>query len=56
MILCSYCRNQLTIVPWCLVLCMAEHLSEKDLDRIAEFNATPRYEREPDQLVPDADE
>lgn len=35
---------------------MPKYLSEKDLDRIAEFTATPRYERDPDQLVPDADE
>lgn len=35
---------------------MAEFLSDKDLDRIAEFNATPRYKRDPEQLVPDSDE
>lgn len=35
---------------------MAGHLSETDLERIADFVETPEYERSPEQLVPeDAD-
>lgn len=32
---------------------MPEFLSERDLDRIAEFASTPEYERNPEQLVPE---
>jgi hypothetical protein len=36
---------------------MTEHLSEEELERIAEFAATPVYKRSPEQLLPDdADE
>lgn len=35
---------------------MTEFLSENDMDRIAEFVATPQYERDPEQLVPEEDE
>jgi hypothetical protein len=35
---------------------MVEFLSEQDLDRIAEFASTPKYEREPELLVPDEEE
>jgi hypothetical protein len=32
---------------------MTEHLSEEELERIARFAATPAYEREPEQLLPE---
>jgi len=32
---------------------MTEHLSDEDLERIAQFAATPAYEREPEQLLPE---
>jgi hypothetical protein len=32
---------------------MSTHLSDSDLERIQEFVATPRYERSPEQLVPE---
>lgn len=32
---------------------MAEWLSESDRERIEEFAATPKYERDPDMLAPD---
>lgn len=32
---------------------MAEFLSDRDLDRIAEFASTPAYERDPELLVPE---
>lgn len=35
---------------------MTEYLSESDMDRIANFVETPRYERDPELLVPDAEE
>jgi hypothetical protein len=35
---------------------MANRLSESDRDRISEFVRTPRYERSPDQLLPDDEE
>jgi hypothetical protein len=35
---------------------MTEFLSDRDLDRIAEFAATPKYERRPEQLMPDDEE
>lgn len=35
---------------------MPKYLSECDLDRIAEFAATPKYERDPELLVPDDDD
>lgn len=35
---------------------MTEFLSERDLERIAEFASTPEYEREPEQLIPSEDE
>jgi hypothetical protein len=35
---------------------MGDFLSDSDLDRIAEFAATPEYERNPELLVPDDDE
>ncbi len=31
---------------------MPEHLSESELERMAEFAQTPVYEREPEQLLP----
>jgi len=31
---------------------MPEFLSDNDLDRIAEFVATPEYERDPEILIP----
>lgn len=31
---------------------MTEFLSERDLDRIAEFASMPEYEREPELLLP----
>lgn len=34
---------------------MTNFLSEEDLQRIKEFNATPKYEREPEMLVPNDD-
>lgn len=38
------------------VIDMADYLSESDLKRMKQFAATPKYEREPDLLVPqDAD-
>jgi hypothetical protein len=35
---------------------MADFLSDSDLDRIAEFVATPKYEREPEILIPREEE
>lgn len=35
---------------------MVDYLSESEMDRIAEFVATPKYERKPEILVPDKDE
>ena len=32
---------------------MTEHISDSDLERIAQFVDTPAYEREPEQLLPD---
>lgn len=32
---------------------MGEHLTESDRERIAEFLATPSYDRRPELLVPD---
>jgi hypothetical protein len=32
---------------------MADCLSESDRDRISEFVNTPRYERSPEQLLPE---
>jgi|GEM_PF-2003599 hypothetical protein len=32
---------------------MGDHLTESDHERIAEFLATPSYERRPELLVPD---
>jgi len=34
---------------------MTEHLSEQELERIAQFAATPAYEREPEQLLPEGE-
>jgi len=34
---------------------MTEFISENDLNRIAEFVATPQYERDPEQLVPNGE-
>lgn len=34
---------------------MVDYLSESDKSRIAEFIATPKYEREPEMLLPDPD-
>lgn len=35
---------------------MVEHISEEELQRIQEFVDTPAYEREPEQLMPQATE
>lgn len=35
---------------------MVEFLSDRELDRIAEFVSTPKYEREPEQLIPKEDD
>lgn len=35
---------------------MTEFLSDSDRDRIAEFIATPQYEREPELLIPEDDQ
>lgn len=32
---------------------MTEFLSQSDMDRIAKFVETPKYERDPELLVPD---
>lgn len=32
---------------------MVEFLSEQELERISEFASTPKYERDPEQLLPD---
>lgn len=32
---------------------MSQHLSDDELERIAEFAATPVYKRSPEQLLPD---
>lgn len=34
---------------------MAQHLSEKELERITEFANTPTYKRSPEQLLPEND-
>jgi len=33
---------------------MVEHISEREMERIAEFAETPVYERTPEQLMPEA--
>lgn len=35
---------------------MTKFISEEDLQRIEEFKATPKYEREPEMLIPDYDD
>ncbi len=35
---------------------MTEFLSDRDRERIAEFVSTPKYEREPEQLIPSDDD
>lgn len=35
---------------------MAEHLTDKDLERIRAFANTPRYKRNPDELLPGTDD
>lgn len=35
---------------------MPQHLSEDELQRISAFADRPMYEREPEQLLPDAEE
>ncbi len=32
---------------------MPEHISDSEMERIAEFATTPMYKRSPDQLLPD---
>lgn len=32
---------------------MAQHLSEKELERMIEFANTPTYKRSPEQLLPE---
>jgi hypothetical protein len=32
---------------------MTEHISDEELERIAQFAETPAYDRDPEQLVPD---
>ncbi len=32
---------------------MTEHISDSDLERIAQFVDTPAYKREPEQLLPE---
>lgn len=34
---------------------MAQHISEREMERIAEFAETPVYERTPEQLMPDSE-
>lgn len=34
---------------------MVQHISEREMERIAEFAETPVYERTPEQLMPDTD-
>jgi len=33
---------------------MVEHISEREMERIAEFAETPVYERTPEQLMPES--
>lgn len=40
----------------CVPPLMAGHLSENELKRIAAFANTPKYERNPDLLVPSEDD
>jgi hypothetical protein len=35
---------------------MVEFLSDTEMERISEFAATPKYERTPEQLLPDEEE
>lgn len=35
---------------------MTEHLTDEELERIAEFANTPKYRRSPELLVPGSDE
>lgn len=35
---------------------MEKGLTEKDMERIAEFQATRKYNRTPEQLLPDTDD
>lgn len=42
------------MVAFCL--CMDGTLSESEKQRMAEFAATPTYERDPEMLLPDADD
>jgi len=34
---------------------MPKHISDQDLERMAEFADTPVYKREPEQLLPDSE-
>lgn len=34
---------------------MVQHLSDNELERIAEFANTPTYDRNPEQLLPEND-
>lgn len=45
-------RGLLRIPRW-INTQMTEHLSDSDLERIAQFVDTPAYEREPEQLLPE---
>lgn len=35
---------------------MPEHLTDDEIERMAQFRQTPAYEREPEQLLPDGEE
>jgi hypothetical protein len=35
---------------------MPEHLTDEEIRRMAQFEQTPAYERDPEQLLPDGEE
>lgn len=35
---------------------MPEHLTDEEIERMAQFRKTPVYDREPEQLLPDGED
>ena len=49
-------NTQLLIEYYTRVAYMADYLSEGDLERMEQFASTPKYKRDPEQLVPNEGE
>jgi hypothetical protein len=43
-------------MPSVAPLPMAEHITEREMELIAEFAETPMYKRSPEQLIPEDEE